>query len=110
VRVWDVPPRILCRTHLLGEHREIHAIFSVLANGKSGYARHPETLRWKGKLKALVIRHNLVANEMKRRGYNHKSPLDAPDDKSVQREKLHSVAEQMQMLYLKPCECPLEDE
>jgi hypothetical protein len=28
---------------LLGEHRELRAIWSVLVSGKKGYARHPKT-------------------------------------------------------------------
>src|SRR6185312_17174317 len=59
MRVWDLPPRILCRQHLLGEHLELHAIWAVLTKGRKGYSRHPETLRWKGKLKALYKRHEL---------------------------------------------------
>jgi hypothetical protein len=47
MRIWDIPPRALCRQHLLGEHRELHAVWAVLTQGKSGYSRHPETLRWK---------------------------------------------------------------
>ena len=41
MRVWDVAPRLLCRAHLLGEHREIHAVFAVIARGSEGYSRHP---------------------------------------------------------------------
>jgi hypothetical protein len=59
----------------LGEHRELHAIWSVLVNNKSGYAHHPETLRWKGKLKALFGRHEALVSEMTERGYRHRSPL-----------------------------------
>jgi hypothetical protein len=25
MRIWDIEPRKLCRNHLLGEHRELHA-------------------------------------------------------------------------------------
>ncbi|NOT23776.1 MAG: pyrimidine dimer DNA glycosylase, partial [Nitrospiraceae bacterium] len=57
MRIWDISPKKLCRNHLLEEPRELHAIWSVLVNGKKGYSRHPETLRWKGKLKALFGRH-----------------------------------------------------
>jgi len=57
MRVWDINPEKLCRNHLLGEHREIHGIWSILTKGKKGYANHPETLRWKGRLKALYRRH-----------------------------------------------------
>ena len=60
MRIWDIAPKKLCRNHLLGEHRELHAIWSVIVNGKKGYARHPETLRWMGKLKALYGRHEAL--------------------------------------------------
>src|SRR5450756_2984977 len=69
MRIWDVPPDRLCRNHLLGEHAELHAIWSILTQGKSGFANHPETLRWKGKLKALYSRHERLADEMALRGY-----------------------------------------
>jgi len=75
MRIWDVPPKKLCRAHLLGEHRELHAIWSVIVNGKKGYARHPETLRWKGKLKAFFERHEALVVEMSNRGYRHRSLL-----------------------------------
>ncbi|MCM3906301.1 MAG: pyrimidine dimer DNA glycosylase/endonuclease V, partial [Pyrinomonadaceae bacterium] len=60
VRIWDIYPKKLCRNHLLGEHRELHAIWSVIVNGTKGYAHHPETLRWKGKLKELYGRHEAL--------------------------------------------------
>ena len=75
MRIWDISPKRLCRNHLLGEHRELHAIWSVLVNGKKGYAHHPETLRWRGKLKALYGRHDALVQEMAVRGYQHRSPL-----------------------------------
>ena len=75
MRIWDISPKRLCRNHLLGEHRELHAIWSVLVNGKKGYARHPETLRWRGKLRALFGRHDALVQEMAVRGYQHRSPL-----------------------------------
>lgn len=77
MRVWDVHPGYLSRQSLLGEHREIHAIFSVVMNRKAGYARHPETLRWKDALGSLTHRHGFVVQEMVLRGYGHFSP--APD-------------------------------
>ena len=75
MRIWDISPKKLCRPHLLGEHRELHAIWSVIVNGKKGYAHHPETLRWKGNLKALYGRHEALVVEMSNRGYQHRSPL-----------------------------------
>jgi len=47
----------------------------MIVNGKKGYARHPETLRWRGKLKALYGRHEALFVEMSNRGYQHRSPL-----------------------------------
>jgi len=78
VRVWDVNPGYLNRQSLLGEHREIHAIFAIVTHGKKGYAHHPETLRWKERLAALKQRHDLVVSEMRLRGYQHHSPVTAP--------------------------------
>jgi hypothetical protein len=76
MRVWDLPPELLCPRHLLAEHFEIHTIWSVLTRGLKGWAHHPETLRWRGRLRALYLRHEADAAEMTRRGYHHKSPLD----------------------------------
>lgn len=76
MRVWDLPPERLCRQHLLGEHRELHAIWAALTEGRTGYRRHPETLRWEGRLAALYLRHEALVAEMAARGYRHASPLD----------------------------------
>jgi len=77
MRVWDVNPGYLNRQSLLGEHREMHAIFSIVTHGKKGYAHHPETLRWKERLATLKKRHDLVVSEMRLRGYQHHSPVAA---------------------------------
>ena len=107
MRIWDVSPKKLCRNHLLGEHRELHALWTILTENKKGYAHHPETLRWKGKLKALYHRHDLLVDELARRGYNHKSALDkkqATGD-SKQTEYVDSCAKQVEILRQKPCAC-----
>lgn len=77
MRVWDqIPPENLCDQHLLGEHREIHCIWSVHKRDTSGgYGSHPEVKRWKGHLEALRKRHAKVAREMQRRGMKHESNL-----------------------------------
>jgi len=107
MRIWDLPPRRLCRQHLLGEHVELHAIWSVLTKGKKGYALHPETLRWKGKLKALQRRHERLVVEMTRRGYRHASPLDRrlATGSGVQRAFVDSVPAQIRILRKKGCSC-----
>ncbi len=76
MRVWDVPCEMLENQNLLGEHRELHAIWNILTQDKRGYRDHPETKRWEGKLKALYKRHEEQVTEMKSRDMNHDSPLD----------------------------------
>jgi hypothetical protein len=74
MRVWDIHPGYLNRESLLGEHREVHALISIISKNKRGYARHPETRRWKGHLGSLRRRHALLVAEMQLRGYRHASP------------------------------------
>lgn len=107
MRVWDVDPQKLCRKHLLGEHREIHALFTILNENRTGYRNHPETLRWVGKLPALTHRHDRVVAEMLRRGYNHLSPLPVLEGDITQDQFLISVAEQEELLTRKDCDCLL---
>lgn len=110
MRVWDVSPSILCRKHLLGEHRELHGLYNILALDKKGYRNHPETKRWVGKLAALYARHEKLVKEMKKRGYNHLSPLDKKyaKGKKTQREYVDIPSKQLKLLKTKPCECPLD--
>ena len=75
MRVWDVNPGYLNRQSLLGEHRELHAIVSIIKHNKKGYSRHPETLRWKNFGWALGQRHRLLAVEMNLRGYVNRSHI-----------------------------------
>jgi hypothetical protein len=77
VRIWDVSPGYLNRQSLLGEHRELHGLHRIHALGLTGYARHPETLRWKDALSGLALRHRLLAAEMALRGYTDRSPIAA---------------------------------
>lgn len=106
MRIWDISPSKLCRNHLLGEHRELHAIWSILIHGKKGYANHPETLRWKGKLKALYLRHEKLVAEMKQRNYFHHSELN-PNVKgtTVQTVFVDTPANQLLILKRKKCGC-----
>jgi hypothetical protein len=77
VRIWDVSPGYLNRQSLLGEHRELHGLHSILVNGKAGYSRHPETRRWVGCQSGLIRRHALLVAEMRLRGYSDRSPVPA---------------------------------
>jgi hypothetical protein len=92
---------------LLGEHRELHAIWSVIVNGKKGYARHPETLRWKGKLKALYCRHEALVSEMAARGYRHRSPLPKRQATGSAKQTIYvdRPKKQIAILRNKHCQC-----
>ena len=109
MRIWDVPPRELCRQHLLGEHRELHGLWNILTRhgGKGGYSQHPETQRWVGKTAALYARHEALVREMTRRGYRHASPLDKRLAKGAARQRTYidSLAKQRELLKAKPCDC-----
>jgi hypothetical protein len=110
MRIWDLDPAILCRQHLLGEHRELHAVWAVLTEDRTGYRRHPETRRWEGRLRALAHRHQVLVAEMQRRGFAHRSPLDmtlaAGED--VQTEFVDPPERQLTLLRAKPCPCPIQ--
>jgi hypothetical protein len=107
MRIWDIIPKKLCRNHLLGEHRELHAIWSVLTKNKKGYSRHPETLRWKGRLAALYLRHKMLIEEMRRRGYNHNSKLNHRLASGLKEQSVFvdSRKKQKEILRNKHCNC-----
>lgn len=108
MRIWDLPVEVLCRQHLLGEHRELHAIWSILVNDKQGYRNHPETRRWEGKLPMLWLRHELQVKEMAARGYNHASPLShhpTGTPRAFMVSPINTLEEQITLLRAKGCAC-----
>lgn len=107
MRIWDLEPGRLCRQHLLGEHRELHALWVILTQNKRGFSRHPETLRWRGKLMALYRRHELLVAEMDRRGYRHNTALPAEQATGMaqQDDYKDSPAAQVEILRGKGCAC-----
>ena len=100
-------PALLCRSHLLGEHRELHGLWNILTLRLKGYSRHPETLRWEGRLAALFQRHEALVAEMARRGYRHRSPLDPTlaTGSAVQDSFVDQPEIQLEILRAKPCPC-----
>lgn len=77
MRIWNLPVGELDDHHLLGEHRELHTVWNTITLGKRGWANHPETRRFRGRLGALYRRHEEQVAEMLARGMTgHKSPLD----------------------------------
>lgn len=111
MRIWDIHPKYLCRQHLLAEHRELHGLWNILTKhkGEGGYSRHPETLRWAGKTRALFARHESLVREFVRRGYRHLSPLDKhlARGSASQKKFINTIAEQKEILRKKPCDCLL---
>jgi hypothetical protein len=107
MRIWDVDPAHLCREHLLGEHRELHGLWNILTLDKAGYRKHPETLRWVGKLAALYARHERLVAEMDARGYVHRSPLDErlATGEGAQDTFVDAPAAQRRILKAKGCRC-----
>ncbi len=73
MRMWMVAPCLMCRQHLLGEHRELHALAGSLRAGRS-IAGHIS----RGQLEPQNIkaRHDAIVTEMVRRGYKHLTPLN----------------------------------
>jgi len=107
LRVWDIPPSELCRRHLLGEHAEVHAVWSIITKNLIGYSNHPEVVRWRGKLAALYSRHQQIVEEMEGRGYSHTSPLDErlATGRRVQLDFVNTPEEERRLLLWKSCEC-----
>lgn len=112
MRIWDLPPSVLCDKHLLGEHRELHGLFNILTQNKKGYSQHPETKRWVGKTKALYNRHEALAAEITKRRFKHQSPLLCDADMLIGPEQndvlIESVASQKMLLITKGCKCKVE--
>lgn len=99
MRIWDVSPGYLNRQSLLGEHRELHGLHSILINGKIGYSRHPETRRWVRARSGLAQRHALLAAEMRLRGYVDRTPLLPVRQNPVwPRTFVDSPSEQLELL------------
>ena len=79
----------------------------MLTLGKAGYSRHPETLRWVGRLRALYARHEALVAEMERRGYSHRTPLDRRKAVGLGRQRrfVDRPARQRALLKAKGCAC-----
>ena len=80
MRMWMLPPKLLCAKHLGGEHNELHKLAGCITRNRSlrGYIVNNFI-----ELKSIVKRHDELAEELVRRGGSHNSPLpelgDLPD-------------------------------
>jgi hypothetical protein len=81
-----LPPKFLCKNHLLGEHSEIH-------KHKHNFIKKHSV---SGRIKPIVLiepsnmklRHDELVIEMISRGYKHNSPYEQPDISYLPREEL----------------------
>lgn len=81
-RMWLVDPELLCRKHLLGEHKELHQLVGHIEAGNTAVVEgHAE----KGQVDTSEIenRHEELVEEMKRRGFNHDSSMEYDDELSA---------------------------
>lgn len=88
MRMWMINPEMLCKNHLLGEHGEIHKHKHIFEKG----------YKIDGRLTPFVAiepsqmgnRHNELALEISKRGYNHKSPYIQPDLSKYEDSKVNA--------------------
>ena len=74
MRMWMCDPSILCRKHLLGEHCELHKFRPSFVKGISITGRRGQI-----EPESMQERHDELAKEMVKRGFNHNSPYEQPD-------------------------------
>lgn len=73
MRMWLVPPKVLCRRHLLGEHYEMHMFLGSYKKNISlkGFINN-------GMLdpSCMLERHDVLRDEMYERQYEHDTPIE----------------------------------
>lgn len=91
-RQWMIPPEFMCRQHLLGEHKEIHQLIGTLKKGYNiqGYIKNNCI-----EITSIKKRHDELVDEMKNRGYNHKSPIDYTQQEIIDNFTKHLTNEQI---------------
>jgi len=72
MRMWMVPPSIMCSKHLLGEHVELHMLVGAINKNKSlkGFIENGLI-----EIHNIEARHEKLVEEMTNRGFKHKSVL-----------------------------------
>lgn len=85
MRMWMINPKLLCNQHLLGEHGEIH---KFRHNFEKQHNMSKRILLKQIEPAMMESRHNELAEEMLKRGMNHKSPYIMPDISYIDKELL----------------------
>tara|TARA_R100000458_G_scaffold59951_1_gene73213 strand:+ start:30652 stop:30993 length:342 start_codon:yes stop_codon:yes gene_type:complete len=78
MRMWMIDPKKLCRKHLLGEHGELHKFLPSFRKKFQVTKRVSPIVQIE--LSSYKKRHDDLAKEMVRRGFNHQSPIDELPD------------------------------
>ena len=90
MRMWMVPPNLMCKQHLLGEHVELHMLIGWLNKKKplgrfaSDHLIEPRKIRQ---------RHAALVREMRNRGMNHQSPIWSYSLKYLSRPEREAVVD-----------------
>jgi len=80
MRMWMIDPKLMCIQHIVGEHRELHALKGSLERTKpecNNYERHIKNIITLAKegfidLKSLKSRHEELVKHIE----NHNSPME----------------------------------
>lgn len=77
MRMWMIDTKFMCNQHLLGEHSELHKFRHnfVKKHNMGGRLAFPSQISPRD----MLSRHDELAEEMARRGMNHKSPYQDVD-------------------------------
>lgn len=76
MRMWMIDSTLLCRSHLLGEHGELHKHRHIFVKQ---YSINKRIELGQIEPASMKARHDILSDEMLKRGYNHKSPYEQPD-------------------------------
>jgi hypothetical protein len=76
---FPIPPLCCDDKRALGQHNEAHIISRAAQGLTKGWQNHPEVKRWREHLPALAAYHDMIVEDMRRRGWpsghDHKTPM-----------------------------------
>ncbi len=96
MRMWNINPELLCRQHLLGEHLEMHMFLGCIKENKNikGFIKNGLV-----EINNIINRHNEIMNEMIKRNWNHKSPIDGNLQNILWKEGFVDINNNLKILY-----------
>lgn len=92
--MWMVDTDLLCDKHLVGEHGELHKFIPSFKKKHRIDRRIQPIVQIE--LSAYKKRHDELALEMEKRGFNHRSPLhekDLPDFSYLPKEQFEALVD-----------------